>query len=106
MIFQVSMKDIEPRDWSIHRLLSDCSTGIAQETCDTSNVDRFFLKTKLQHRVNEHEFVSTMGTGAPVVPSRHQTWLAGKWTTEIGDFSSEINLHSGDFPAMFDETRW
>ena len=28
------------------------------------------------------------------LPQGNQTWRAGKWTIEIGDFPSEISLHS------------
>ena len=37
----------------------------------------------------------------------HQTWLAGKWTIEIGDFPSwGPPFSSGIFqPAMFDDTK-
>ena len=33
------------------------------------------------------------------VPSGNQTWLAGKWTIEIGDFPIETSISSG-FPSL------
>ena len=29
----------------------------------------------------------------------HQTWRAGKWTVEIGDFPTQTSIQFGDFPA-------
>ena len=36
-----------------------------------------------------------------LLPTGKQTWLAGKWSIEIGGFPFARNLHSlrGDFPA-------
>ena len=33
------------------------------------------------------------------IPSGNQTWLAGKWTIEIGDVPMKTSIQFGDFPA-------
>ena len=39
------------------------------------------------------------------VPCGNQTWLAGKWTIEIGDFPIRTSIHRGFSIAMFDYQR-
>ena len=43
--------------------------------------------------------------GSPWLPSGNQTWLAGKWTMEIGDVFMNTSISMGCSIAMFDFQR-